>query len=159
MKILIKNWWPVALWLGIIRLESTDYGSARDTFGLLSRLVARIVGSADPRLLAELNEVLRKNGHFFGYAILSALVFLALKHSHRDCLNAAPRRTWLASASGNRQLDWAVIAVVFALVVASMDEIHQTFLHSRSGRWQDVAIDASGALLMQLLLYRPQRVV
>jgi VanZ family protein len=157
VKILLRNWWPVALWLGIIRLESSDYGSARNSYGLLSRLASPLFGAADPTLLAEVNEVLRKNGHFFGYAILSGLVFLALRHSHRDCLNAAPRRTWLASACGNRHIDWAVIAVIFALVTASLDEIHQTFLRSRSGRWQDVAIDTSGALLMQLLLYRPER--
>jgi len=46
-----------------------------------------------------------------------------------------------------------VIAVLFALMTAALDEIHQSFLPSRTGRWQDVAIDTSGALLMQLLLY------
>jgi len=51
------------------------------------------------------------------------------------------------------RFEWAVIAVLMTIVIASADEIHQTFLDSRTGRWQDVAIDTSGALLMQVLIY------
>ena len=158
MKILLRNWWLVGLWLGIIRLESADSASARNTYGLLATFGAKLFGPADPQLLAEGNEV-RKNGHFFGHAILSGLVSLSLQHSYRDCLNAAPRRTWLASACGNRQIDWAGMAAVFAAVTASPDEIYQSFPHSRTGRWQNVTIDASGALLKQLPLYRSKRIM
>ena len=107
----------------------------------------------DPRLLVILNEVVRKSGHFLGYAILSALVFLALKHTHRDRLQPLLQRTWETFFRDAWRFDWALIAVLLSLITASWDEIHQSFLPSRSGRWQDVALDTSGALLMQLLLY------
>ena len=141
------------MWLGIIRLESTDYASSTATFGLLYKVCTTIFGRIDPRLLLVLNGVLRKSGHFIGYAILSLLVFLALKHTHRDRLRPVVQRSWGTFFRDMWQFDWAVIAVLFTLITAALDEIHQTFLPSRTGRWQDVAIDTSGAIAMQLLLY------
>jgi VanZ family protein len=141
------------VWLVIIRLESTDYASSTATFGLLYKVFTLIFGRVDPRLLVVLNEVLRKSGHLIGYAILSLLVFLALKHTHRDRLKPLLQRTWGSFFRDTWQFDWAMIAVLFTLMTAALDEIHQTFLSSRTGRWQDVAIDTSGALMMQLLLY------
>ncbi len=152
-KVLARNWWPVAVWLAIIRLESTDYASSTATFGLLYKVFTMIFGRVDPRLLLVMNEVLRKSGHFIGYAILSLLVFLALKHTHRDRLKPVLQRTWGTFFRDTWQFDWAATGVLFALITASLDEIHQTFLPSRTGRWQDVAIDTTGALVMQLLLY------
>ena len=141
------------MWLAIIRLESTDYASSGNTFSLLYKICVMIFGRVDPRLLVLMNEVLRKSGHFIGYAVLSLLVFLALKHSHRDRLKPLLHRSWGAFFRDTWQFDWAVIAVLFALMTAALDEIHQSFLPSRTGRWQDVAIDTSGAIMMQLLLY------
>jgi VanZ family protein len=153
LKVLARNWWPVALWLAILRLESTDYASADNTFGLLYRIYISIFGRVDFRLVQLINEILRKSGHFIGYAILSILVFLALKHTHHDRLQPVLKRTWGPFFRDTWQFDWALIAVLFSLITASLDEIHQTFLPSRTGRWQDVAIDTCGAILMQLLLY------
>ena len=153
VRSLFHNWWPVALWLVVIRLESTDYASAGNTFGLMYRACAMIFGHVDVRLVLLINEVVRKSGHFIGYAILSALVFLALKHTHRDRLQPLLQRTWETFSRDMWQFDWALIAVLFSMITASLDEIHQSFLPSRTGRWQDVAIDTSGALLMQLLFY------
>jgi VanZ family protein len=152
-KLLVKNWWPVTAWLVVIRLESTNYASSGNTFNLLYRISTMIFGRVDPRLLYAINEVLRKSGHFIGYAILSVLVFLALKHTHRDRLKPVLQRSWGIFFRDTWQFDWALIAVLFTIVAASWDEIHQTFLVSRTGRWQDVAIDTSGAVLAQLLLY------
>ncbi len=153
-KLLAKDWWPVLVWLAIIRLESTDYASAGNTFSLLYRACTMIFGRIDVRILFEINEVLRKSGHFIGYAILSALVFLALKLTYRDRMKPLLQRSWGIYLRDRWQFDWALIAVLFTLITAAWDEIHQTFLPSRTGRWQDVAIDTSGAVVMQLLLYQ-----
>ena len=48
---------------------------------------------------------------------------------------------------------WARIAFFMTALVASLDEWHQTFLPSRTGRWQDVALDSSAALTMQVFLW------
>jgi len=143
----------VAAWLVVIRLESTDYASSTLTFGLLYQISAAIFGHLDPAVLQMLNSILRKSGHLIGYAILSWFVFLALKCTHRDRLKPLLQRRWGTFFRDFWQLDWALIAVVFTMVTAAFDEMHQTYLPSRTGNWLDVALDTAGALLMQMLLY------
>lgn len=150
---LAANWWPVAVWLVVIRLESTDYASSTNTFGLLYSITTAIFGRIDPDVLLTVNSILRKSGHFIGYAILSLLVFRALKYTHRGRLRLVLQRRWGIFFRDLWQREWAVIAVLFTIVSASFDELHQTTLASRTGRWQDVAIDTAGALLMQWVLY------
>ena len=50
-------------------------------------------------------------------------------------------------------MEWSLIAILLTVVTASMDEIHQTFLPFRTGRWQDVVLDTSGAFALQLIIY------
>lgn len=150
---LIRNWWPVGVWLAVIRLESTDYASSTNTYGLVYQVTKVVFGAVDPQLVLMLNTILRKSGHFIGYAVLSLLVFLALKYTHRDRLRPLLQRSWGGFFRDIWQLDWAVIAVLFSLITAAVDEFHQTFLASRSGTWQDVALDTAGAVFIQLLLY------
>jgi VanZ family protein len=153
LRSFFHNWWPVAVWLLVIRLESTDYASSANTLGLLYKIAVAIFGPINSALLDTLNSVARKSGHFIGYAILSWLVFLALKYTHRDRVRPLLQRRWATFFHDIWQLDWAVIAVLLSLVTAAFDEIHQTGLASRTGRWQDVLIDTTGAFIAQLLLY------
>ena len=150
---LFRNWWPVAIWLVVIRLESTDYASSTTTLGVLYRITVAIFGPINPTVLLTINSIMRKSGHFLGYAILSWLVFLALKYTHRDRLQPVLQRRWGTFFHDLWKLDWATIAVLFSMVTAAFDEIHQAGLASRTGRWQDVALDTAGALVTQMLLY------
>ena len=75
---LVWYWLPVALWLLVIAIESTDLMSARNTGSVLYIALAAIVGPVDPDRFAILHFVLRKAGHFTGYGILSFLFFRAL---------------------------------------------------------------------------------
>ncbi len=147
------NWWPVAVWLVVIRMESSDSASSTNTFGLLYRIAVSIFGRIDPNVLLTINSILRKSGHFLGYAILSWLVFRALKYTHRSRLRLVLQRRWGIFFRDLWQREWAMIAVLFTVVTAAFDELHQTSLASRTGRWQDVALDTAGALMMQWLLY------
>ena len=140
-------------WLVVIRLESTEYASSVTTFGLLYRVAVAIFRRIDPSVLLAVNSVLRKSGHVLGYAILSWLVFRALKITHRDRLRLVLQRRWGIFFRDLWQREWALIAILFAAVTATYDEMHQVSLASRTGRWQDIAIDTAGALLMQWLLY------
>ena len=97
--------------------------------------------------------MLRKTGHFLGYGILSVLVFLALKKTNRDRLRNLVRRPWGIYLRDLWRLEWSFIGVMAAVGMATYDEIHQTFIPSRTGRWQDVVIDTSGAIAMQLVMY------
>ena len=153
LGMIARNWWPVAVWLGIIRFESTGYASAQNTFRLLYQTLTFLFGRVNPRMVLELDHALRKSGHFIGYAILSGLTFLALRNTYRDRVQSTVRRPWGTFFGDWWRLEWSLLAILLTMVTASLDELHQTFLWSRTGRWQDVVLDTSGALLLQLLIY------
>ncbi len=153
LGMIARNWWPVALWLGVIRLESTGYASAQNTFILLYRTLTALFGRVNIQLVFEMDHALRKSGHFVGYAVLSGLTFLALRNTHRDRIQSSLHRCWGKVLSDLWQFEWSLIAIFLTVVTASLDEIHQTFLPSRTGRWQDVVLDTSGAFALQLVIY------
>jgi VanZ family protein len=150
---LLRNWWPVVFWLGVIRAESTDTASAANTGAVLYRVITAIAPRADPSFIEQLNMVLRKTGHFFGYAILSALVVLALRNTNRDRLRDVLQRPWGIYLRDYWRREWALLGILLTVVTASFDEIHQTFIPSRTGRWQDVVLDTCGAVVIQLIIY------
>jgi len=84
---------------------------------------------------------LRKAGHFVGFFTLSWLLF----RSWRASLPAFDLRTW--------SLPWATIAWLMSVLVASLDEWHQTFLPNRTGNVRDVALDSVAALTSQILIW------
>ncbi len=139
--------------MGVIFTESTDMASANNTGGLLYTVISFVAPHVNRAVVDLLNEVLRKTGHFLGYGILSVLVFLALKHTNRDRLRNLVRRPWGIYLRDLWRLEWSFIGVMAALGMATYDEIHQTFIPSRTGRWQDVIIDTSGAITMQVVVY------
>ena len=153
VKSLLRNWWPVLFWLGVIRAESTDTASASNTSTVLYNVIVVVVPHVEHSFVDRLNEVLRKTGHFVGYGILGALVFIALRKTNRDRLRGVLNRVWGIYLRDFWRLEWAVLGVLFAMVTASFDEIHQTFIPSRTGRWQDVVLDTCGAIVIQLLIY------
>lgn len=114
----LRLWLPVLLWAGLIFWLSAlpDVGPRANTW---------------PKWL------LRKGGHVFEYAVLSALM----------------RRALPASGGGGN--------ILLAVLYAGTDEWHQTFVPGREGRWTDVGIDALGAALGSRLWGRsrqePQR--
>jgi VanZ family protein len=150
---LVRNWWLVVVWLGIIRLESTDMASANNTTTVLYKVIAAVAPHVEPSFVSQLDEVLRKTGHFLGYGILSGLVFLALRNTNRDRVRALLSRTWGTCLRDLWRMEWVVIGMLTTIVTASYDEIHQTFIPSRTGRWQDVVLDSCGGLVVQVIIY------
>ena len=150
---LVRNWWPVVFWLGVIRLESTDLASASNTGGLLYKFLSSVWPHIDPAFVDTLDGVLRKTGHFIGYAILSALVFFALQKTNRDRMRDLLLRPWGTCLRDLWRPEWCTIGILATIATAAADEIHQSFIPSRTGRWQDVIIDTCGAALIQLMIY------
>jgi VanZ family protein len=132
---LVWYWLPVALWLLVIAIESTDLMSARNTGSVLYIALAAIMGPVDPDRFAIFHFVLRKAGHFTGYGILSFLLFRAL----RATVTSSLARLWSLS-------------VLFTCIVASLDEWHQTFLPSRTGAFHDVVLDTFAAICVQTVI-------
>jgi VanZ family protein len=83
-----------------------------------------------------------QDGHFVGYG----LVNLALFYSWRQTLHRIAVKHW------NLWRRASVLAVLCTLVIASLDEYHQSFLPSRTSSPIDVGSDLCGAIAFQLVL-------
>jgi VanZ family protein len=152
-RTLAHRWWPVLVWLGVIRVESTDFASADNTSSVLYTVIAAVAPQVQESSVLQLDEVLRKTGHFAGYGILSVLVFLALKNTNYDRVRSLLRRPWGMHWHDFWRWDWVLLGMFVTIVTAAFDEIHQTFVPSRTGRWQDVVLDTSGAMVLQVIVY------
>jgi VanZ family protein len=150
---LVFNWWPAIAWLCVLLAESTDLASAHNTDGLLYTVISFVDPHVSRAFVDVLNEVLRKTGHFLGYGVLSVLVFFALRNTNRDRIRRVVNRAWGTCLRDLWRPEWSFIGTMAAIGMATYDEIHQSFIPSRTGRWQDVIIDTSGAIALQLVVY------
>jgi VanZ family protein len=137
---LVKAWIAAILWLIVISIESTSYLSAENTSRILYPLLHFLFGM-DWAHFRVWHFYIRKTGHVVGYGILSILLFRAW----RATLPIVKNSFWA--------LRWSAIAILGTLIVASLDEWHQTFIPSRTGRWQDVVLDTCGGIAAQILIF------
>src|SRR5438876_11901548 len=70
-KQVLLLWLPAALWLGVIAVESTNVLSAQHTGAILRTVLSFFFGQIESHRFNLIHGLLRKTGHFFGYAILS----------------------------------------------------------------------------------------
>jgi VanZ family protein len=139
----------VGLWVALLALESTDLGSSEHTGVILLKIWTFFAGSPSDMETFELfHHLLRKAGHFCGYAILSWLIFRALRATWRNAAVAMAR-----SREYFWQLRWALWGIFGTIVAGSLDEFHQSFNPYRTSRWQDVVIDTSGAVVLQIVVF------
>jgi VanZ family protein len=136
---LLKAWIAAILWLIIIAIESTALLSAANTSRILYPLLHFLFGM-DWERFEVWHFFIRKTGHVIGYGILSILAFRAW------------RETFPARGNPPWTIRWASIAVLMTAFVASLDEWHQSFIPSRTGRWQDVVLDTCAGIAAQVLI-------
>lgn len=146
-----RAWVPALLWLVVIAWESTPLATS-ETTGIF---LYPIVKFLDPQItLAQfqlLHELLRKLGHFIGYATLSLLMLRPWWTSLMLPRWATRLPSWkaiLRSWSGRA----AALALASSVLVALLDEWHQSFIPGRTGSVHDVVLDAMAAACMQLML-------
>jgi VanZ family protein len=132
---------PLFGWMLLIFVGSTDVLSAEQT----SRLVVPFLLWLDPQesvaTITTVHFALRKLGHFAEYAILATLLWCAL------------RGTLIAFRS------FVIVGfVLFASAVfAASDEIHQSFVPSRTASPNDVMIDICGAAIALAICFALRR--
>jgi VanZ family protein len=132
---------PVFLWIGIIFLLSSPEGSFNQT----SRIIGPLLQFFFPDMAEETRQIIhgyvRKAAHFTEYA---ALAFLAV----RACTLSAPvlLQKWRY-----------VLPLVLLAVVASLDELNQSFETSRTSSIWDVLLDISGGAAMLIFLWLMRR--
>ncbi|MGE5324790.1 MAG: VanZ family protein [Actinomycetota bacterium] len=135
----VRLWWlPTLVWLGVLAWFSTDTFSAEHTGSILLKIVHALYGSISPAAFERLHFLVRKSAHFFSYGLLSGFAFFSFRATFPAF------RPW--------SLRWSVPAWFLALLAGSADEIHQTFVASRTPSPRDVLIDATGAFFFQLVI-------
>jgi len=105
----MRRWCAVALWMGLI-------------FALSSIPFLTIPGGPT------VNFVMRKLAHFGEYAVLTGLLWWALRVHRQGPLQAG------------------LLAVLIAALYACSDEWHQTWVSGRYGTFRDVGIDTLGII-------------
>jgi VanZ family protein len=138
----ILDWLPAALSVLMIVLESTATMSASNTSQWLYPLWVKLFGPISAAHWDEVHHLIRKTGHFVGYGVVS----LAFFYSWRQTLHRMAVKHWTLWRRAS------VLAVLSTLLIASLDEYHQSFLPSRTASPVDVGIDLCGAIAFQLIL-------
>jgi VanZ family protein len=136
----LKAWIAAILWLIVIAVESSSLGSSNNTSRILYPLLHFLFGM-DPFRFEHVHFFIRKGGHVFGYGLLSLLLFRAW------------RETLHLPGSANWTLRWANLAVLGTMLVASLDEYHQSFNPLRTGSVRDVVLDTCAGITVQILLF------
>lgn len=120
--------------------------SSRLSSGFIQNILAllsRITGaeSADmERMLSILSTPVRKGAHVTEYIVLYLSLALAMY------------------VSNLRRCRWIGLSMVITFFYACTDEFHQTFVPGRAGRFTDVMIDCTGALILcAVFLFRKKR--
>jgi VanZ family protein len=138
----ILDWVPAALSVLMIALESTAAMSAENTSHWLYPLWVRFLGPISAAHWNDLHHLIRKTGHFVGYGLVSVAFF----YSWRQTLHRLAIKHWILWRRAS------VAAVLCTLLIAILDEFHQSFIPSRTSSPIDVCIDLCGAIAAQLLL-------
>ena len=123
-----------------IFIGSTDLLSAEHTSRFIGPFLRWFAPDISDATVASIQLVVRKCAHVTEYAVLSALLYRALRQSRDQAAAAA-----------------AIIAFVAAAIFAALDEFHQSFVPSRTGSPWDVLIDCTGALAGVLIYWRASR--
>jgi VanZ family protein len=136
---ILKAWIAAVLWLILIAIESTAALSSENTSRILYPLFHYLF-NMDWDRFDYWHFYIRKTGHVVGYGMLSFLLFRAWRATF-----PADNIKW-----GTR---WAGLAVLGTAIVASLDEWHQSFIPTRTGRWQDVVLDTCAGIAAQILIF------
>jgi VanZ family protein len=130
---IIRSWLPVALWMAVIFLGSTDLMSADHTSRFITPLLRWLRPDISPGAIAQVHFYVRKAAHLTEYAILAILIY----------------RAWRGSLSTFRSK--ALATLIFAIFFAAADEFHQSIVASRSASLGDVSIDLMGTMIGLLI--------
>jgi VanZ family protein len=142
LRFWLNTWWPVAVGIAVISVESTEAFGSDHTSGPLRWLFGAVFGSVSDASWDIIHHYIRKSGHFIGYGLIG-LAWL---------------RAWWFTLPQSRFRHDALLALLGTALVASCDEWHQTFLPNRTGTPWDVLLDCIGALVLQVIVYVSMRI-
>lgn len=138
----IDIWWPVALGIAVIWIESQSYMGSDHTGEFLRPIWQAIFGPVPDARWEVIHHYIRKSGHFVGYGLIGLSWLRAWWHT-------LPRSKFLTDAA---------LAMLGTATMASLDEWHQSFLPNRTSSPRDVLLDCIGAFVMITLAYAILRI-
>jgi len=137
------SWATVILWLLVIFSLSSQPGPESNNLSKtvtkqIVKTTQKVIVSEEtikPRknLINKLNNLIRKYAHGVVYLVLGMLVMNAF------------------AVSGIRGCKAFIFSLIFCLIYAASDEIHQLFVPGRGAKETDVLIDALGAVIGMLV--------
>ena len=132
-----SRWVALLLWIGIIFFFfSTDSFSYAETSSVIVPVLKFLFPFLSPPQLELAHDVCRKAGHVLEYFVLGILAWRAFR----------PGQKGLARAN--------VLVLLLVLAVALGDELHQSFVPSRTSALTDVGYDLIGGVIAVLSLSR-----
>ncbi len=140
----IQYWLPVFLWIGFIFWMSTSMFSAQNTYVFFEALLRFFAPSISHKEVIVVHIFIRKLAHITEYFISGLLLFRAFREGTNK------RREGL----------WAFSSLLVVVIIAASDELHQSFVSTRTATLVDVGLDIIGGFLAQgvsVLMFRRQR--
>ncbi len=137
VRLFCSYWLPPLLGTAVVLAISGDWGSSAHTQKLAEWLLSWLTLIMGPEQVEEGHGYLRKAGHMITYAGLYFLWFRAFRGQLSYRLR--PAVAWSLS---------------LCLLIALLDEGHQSLVASRNGSIWDVALDFGAAALAALALSR-----
>jgi VanZ family protein len=135
-----RYWLPPLAWMALIWSVSSDLGSADHSAGPFAWIVTALFPWATPAQIDLAHLIVRKIGHMVEYAILAALWFRTLYAGQRLSFTSSAR-----------------LALAISVVWAITDELHQSFVPSRTASVLDVIVDSLGSTLAMLAVRHDSR--
>lgn len=134
----------IGAFLGFLFVASTsnNYMGGTHSQAVLTKVWEGLLGNWHVNDIGPANLYLRKVGHFIGHGLLSLVFCRAWYSTVRQ--KASLKRVWRRPAAGT-------LAVLTTFTIACLDEWHQSYVPGRVGSVRDVMIDASGALVANLI--------
>ncbi len=132
----LRAWWPALAWSGLIFFASTDTFSSANTGSVLVPLLHWLIPSLTEAQIDFVHHITRKSAHLTEYFVFYLLLFRGIR---------SDRKGWYWT--------WAFGAWFIAAGYSALDEIHQSFVASRTASPWDSLIDSTGAFLALLVVF------
>jgi VanZ family protein len=132
----LMAWLPAILWSAVIFFASTDTFSAYHTGMVFDPIIRWLFPFLTDSGVDRIHFFIRKSAHFTEYFVFFLLLYRGIR---------AGRQGWHWS--------WAFAAWFIAAAYSCLDEIHQSFVASRTASPRDSLLDSTGALVALFVLF------
>ena len=136
MRVFLKYWLPLLIWLAVVFVGSTDLMSAEHTSRFIVPVLLWLKPGLSPKTIWFVLVFVRKCAHVSEYAVLALLLWRALRGSPALHMK-------ISTLCGTVLLGCALFA--------ASDEFHQSFVKTRTPSVRDVLLDITGALFGLLI--------